>query len=150
MRTVGVVALFLLVFSTPVLAQKTKEYRIGGIDTGEGYLRHCPKIHPNMPFGEVLHANYCYGYVRGIIDYNRVLNAFPGLVDPKKNIALSFSIFCPPENLGSAEADKILRKYMEEHPERLNRPTASLVADALAKDYPCTAAAPKGEPGTER
>lgn len=118
---------------------ETHDYRIGGVETGEGYLRECPAVRANMQFSEVLKANYCFGYVRGIIDYNRVLNTFPGMVDPKKDVAMTFSIFCPPNSLGSAEADALLRQYIERHPDQRSRATASLAARAFAEAYPCPA-----------
>lgn len=130
MRSVSLAAFFLLVSCSPVLAQHTITIPLGDIGTGERYLRECPKVHPDMTFEEVTKTNYCLGYLRGILDFHSVLHVYPGL-----------NLFCPPK-LDNLEADKLLRQFLEQHPEHRNMPTAAVFGKALSDQYPCPATPP--------
>ena len=121
-------AVLFLFLSCPFLfAQKTVTIPLADVGTGERYLRECPKVHPNMSFEEVTKANYCFGYLRGVIDFHSVLHVYPGL-----------NLFCPPKGLGNAEADKLLRDFLDKHPEHRDMPTPALFGKVLDERYPCS------------
>ena len=128
MRFLAPIAAVCLMCSVVSTAQKKTEIPIGGIDSGEGFLQNCPEIHPNMPFEEVTRENYCLGFVRGVLEYNRVLQVGSGL-----------NLFCPPKDLPNADADALLREYIKRHPEHQKMPTAVLIAKAMSEKYACPA-----------
>lgn len=130
MRALCPAVLLLLISSVPALAQKTVTIPISDISTGERYLRECPKVHPDMTFVEVTRTNYCFGYLRGIIDFHAVLHEYPGL-----------NLFCPPKDLSNLDADALLRRFLEQHPEHHTMPTAALLGKVLADKYPCSTTA---------
>ena len=125
-------AFFLLLTCSHLCAQqRTITIPLADIGTGERYLRECPKVHPDMPFEEVTRINYCFGYLRGVVDFHSVLHVYPGL-----------NLFCPPRDLDNLAADRLLREFLDQHPEHRNMPTPALVGKALADRYPCPAASP--------
>lgn len=136
MRASYSAVLFLLISCSPALSQKTITIPLADIGTGERYLQNCPKVHPNMPFEEVTRINYCFGYLRGIIDLHSVLH----IVNPGLNL------FCPPKGLDNLEADRLLREFIDKHPEHRNMPTAALFGKALSEKYECAAAPPAQPP----
>jgi hypothetical protein len=135
MRAFFLGAVFLLIAWSQALAQKTITIPLADIGTGERYLRECPRVHPNMPFEEVTKTNYCFGYLRGVIDFHAVLHVYPGL-----------NLFCPAKEVGNIEADRMLRDFMDKHPEHRDMPTSALLGKALSEQYPCPAASPSQPP----
>lgn len=123
---ISVVVACVLTLAVAGLAQNTTTIKVPQIYTGESYVRDCPEIYPNMPFETVLKVNYCFGYVRGMVDYNSLLNVYPKL-----------NLFCPPRDMDIAQTDATIRKYIKEHPDQREMPITALIAKVLSDAYPC-------------
>ena len=70
---------------------------------------------------------FCLGYIWGIAESSAVFD----VADNK------FIMFCSPAGSTSGQAQKIVVKYLEDHPEELHKEAAVLVAKALQRAFPC-------------
>ena len=68
------------------------------------------------------------GYIQGLLDSYTVFSTR----DP------SLNIYCMPlKGVSSSQARKVITKWLEEHPKRLDEQARILVFHALAEAYPC-------------
>jgi len=68
------------------------------------------------------------GYIQGLLDSYTVFSTR----DP------SLNIYCMPvKGVSSSQARKVIIKWLEEHPQRLDEQARLLVFHALAEAYPC-------------
>ena|GEM_PF-1066994 len=68
------------------------------------------------------------GYIQGLLDSYTVFSTR----DP------SLNIYCMPlKGVSSSQARKVIVKWLEEHPQRLNEQARILVFHALLEAYPC-------------
>lgn len=67
---------------------------------------------------DAIDAGFYIGYVQG---------AAEALTD----------VLCLPEKLSAAQAEEIVGKYLQAHPEKRKKHAALLVRNALAEAYPC-------------
>jgi len=128
MRPVLVV-LFLFSATFAFAQNKTTQIVIPGVETGESLLRECPELRPNLSFEDTVKVNYCLGFVRGVMDYNKLLH-----------FTLKLTLFCAPRELDNTAAYAATRQYIRDHPERTKMPASALVAGALSEKYPCSPA----------
>lgn len=72
-------------------------------------------------------AGYCYGLIDGVVQLgNSLPRAFP--------------THCFPSGVTYGQLVKVVMKYLEEHPEKLNGSATLLIAQALHEAFPCHAA----------
>lgn len=70
----------------------------------------------------------CVGYLRGVFD-SYTANVSAAYISP--------FICHPPEGLELGQIERIVTKYLNEHPEKLHKSGASLVLAAMGEAFPC-------------
>ena len=75
----------------------------------------------NAPF----QSGFCAGFVAGIAD---ILAADPLIIG---------QMVCAPLDVTTDQKRDVVKRYLEQHPERWHYAAASLVLDALAEAFPC-------------
>ena len=113
MKRCLVVAIFLV--AVPLLSAQTPTKLL--TDDGNTFLAQCAQN------GEASAPGFCTMYVGGVIDGAQISDK---------------PAFCLPENVSYGQMVRVSIKYMQEHPESLQHPTAALVITAHAKAFPCT------------
>lgn len=84
--------------------------------TGSELLELCEK--------ETFERVYCLGFIDGAIS---------GLVIGYS----SAPIFCIPDSGNLGQFERIVEKYLKEHPEELHEPAAGIVGYAVVEAFPC-------------
>src|SRR5262245_19561589 len=80
---------------------------------------------------EILRFRYCEAYTVAVADTLAWLKA--GLrASTAKNVK-----YCPPKGAESHQLTSVAVDYLRDHPEKRDLAAASLVANALAKGFPC-------------
>jgi Ssp1 endopeptidase immunity protein Rap1a len=89
-----------------------------GFFTGNDLWSHCPDK-------SAFSSGICLGFVAGIADVMGTGSAILG------------SKACIPEHGTAAQARDVVKRFLEQHPERRLYFATGLVADALADAFPC-------------
>ena len=81
----------------------------------------------------------CHGFFRGLSDTHSIYAA----------MGKGLHLYCLPRGVTQEQFERVAFKWMEAHPEYLDRPAAVLIVEALHEGFPCDE---KGEPvlDTER
>jgi RNA polymerase primary sigma factor len=66
----------------------------------------------------------------------KALSRSPIVVEERAKITL-MKHACPPSNSSTAQAVRIVVKYLRDNPERLHMPASVLVTDAIRSSFPC-------------
>ena len=80
---------------------------------------------------EIMRFRYCEAYIVGVADTLAWLKT--GL---RASIEKSVK-YCPPKGAESHQLTSVAVNYLRDHPEKRDLAAASLVANALAKGFPC-------------
>lgn len=114
--------------------------------TGEKLLYYCTKVisHQEETYTtgntydiaqDYVEGGICIGYLAAIGDmesnYKTILSA-----TDYTNKKLTH-IFCIPDTADSQQLAKVVIKYLNEHPEKLNQQASWLVIEAFSKYFPC-------------
>ena len=91
-------------------------------------------------FGAVAHSNdtallntgYCGGYIDGVTDVEAMWKA----VDKKAGIN-AHDHYCMPEEVTNGQVLKILKKWLDNNPEKLHWRADSIIHAALLEAFPC-------------
>ena len=84
--------------------------------------RRTEKVSPEDNF----RADYCMGYVEGILDSVKTLTKKEGK-----------RLFCIPPNMPRYETIRELVRYLGEHPDKLGGQSGAVTVDALQASLPC-------------
>jgi hypothetical protein len=76
---------------------------------------------------EHLNASFCSGYVEGVVDTMTGFAALPG----------SAATYCFPANADNNQLVRIVAKYLNDNPARLNEPAGLLVFKSMVDAFPC-------------
>lgn len=79
-----------------------------------------------------LDAGYCAGFMDGVVETEKFWDAFSRI--EKSGHPLTF---CIPQDVTNGQILQVFLKYLDDHPEELNKPAALLFAEALNKAFPC-------------
>ena len=90
----------------------------GGFYTGNDLWSHCSGK-------TAFDTGLCMGYVMGIADFMGTGIAIPGLRA------------CIPSSVTAGQAQDVVKRYLEQHPEQLYYTAASIAIDALEEAFPC-------------
>ena len=71
-------------------------------------------------------VGFCFGLMEGMMAMNQVYE-----------YRLKNALFCQPKDITSAQAARIVVKYLRDHPEELHQPGSILAYVALSKAFPC-------------
>ncbi len=77
------------------------------------------------------------GDLTGLGEMGICVGAINALMWLDKSLPPPFRIFCAPEGAGPGQAAKIIVKFLEAHPGRLNENYHMLMTDALRDAWPC-------------
>lgn len=87
-----------------------------------------------MARGDYVNGAHCLGYVQGVMDdhFSCQLNepSSAGALDPTKH-------FCLPDGVTPNQAVRVIVKWLEDHPARLQENAAELAGNALRDNFPC-------------
>lgn len=72
----------------------------------------------------------CLGFVEGFVQGIYVSDEF-------RNLPLDRGMTCPPAGISNLQFTHIIRKHIEEHPERAHMLTRNLASEALMQAFPC-------------
>lgn len=124
MRCINVIVIGLLSLLIGTSA-KAEELR----DDGNELLRDCAESpHGKLP-EDAFRFGTCIGYLSGIVDMHMVYARIPNL-----------PISCvPPERVSVRQVQRVVVKYLQEHPEQLHYTKFALVNIALNQAFPCSA-----------
>jgi hypothetical protein len=78
---------------------------------------------------EIVRFTYCKAYVVGVADSLAMFKAHLGV--------LTDVTYCVPKDADSHQLTSVAINYLRDHPEKRHLTGASLVANALAKGFPC-------------
>jgi hypothetical protein len=84
---------------------------------------------------------YCFGYIRGTIEsaeYARTLRY--ETIAPESDAASAISAppaLCIPADVTLGQLQKVIAKYMDNHPDELHRSASVLTIEAVSKAFPC-------------
>ena len=93
-------------------------------------MRFCEN--PSVRTGGEYDKGTCVGYVRGVID---------GTIDAWNTLLRSANgsqPFCAPAGVTVGQEQRIVLKYIKDHPEREHLLTSALVFRALSEAFPCS------------
>ena len=81
----------------------------------------------------VSESEFCYGYIRGIVEWN-------GFYEKYLENVIYKPIFCIGDNqIETNQLVKIAIKYMNDHPEELNKKGITILDSAFRQAFPCSA-----------
>ena len=104
-------------------------------ETGNEFLKECEpgttKAFSQLTDEEKLLGGACATYMRGFVGGIRVGEVRTGT-----------KMVCSPPGVEVLQAMKISVKWMNEHPQELNRPAVELIFRSLADAFPCAKPAP--------
>jgi hypothetical protein len=71
-------------------------------------------------------VGFCFGLMEGMMAMNQIYE-----------YRLKNALFCQPKSITSAQAARIVVKYLRDHPEELHQPGSILAYVALSEAFPC-------------
>jgi hypothetical protein len=97
--------------------------------TGSDMLDSCRAfLKDPMPSGQTFQAGMCAGYVMGIVDGLM----YAQIADPDRT-----AVCIPKTGYTIGQGVRVLTKYLEDHPEKLNLGISLIALDAYRKAFPC-------------
>ncbi len=109
--------------------------------TGEDLLRVCTEEGTNTTQGDIAFAKsvaeigVCLGYLAGIIDMSAYYTVILSATNcPNKKVTY---LFCIPDDATPTQKMKVVIKYLNDHPEELNKPAIGIVIEAYQQYFPC-------------
>ncbi len=130
MRSFLCCAVFLLISSCLVAQDDWKS-------DGSSLLRKCSLAvrifdGEKLSSADAVEGGFCLGYLSGSHDTDFMVQM---LEEHEKIILLKHP--CPPSNVSTEQAVRIVVKYLHDNPERLHMPASILVTDAIRSSFPC-------------
>ncbi len=86
-------------------------------------------------------AAMCAAYVQGAADAAEFYDSLLGLAGQGR-------VSCPPEGVTYEQLLRVVRKFLQDHPERLHENRTGLVVAALRTAFPCPGQTPQAPPPT--
>lgn len=129
------IIIILLCFCTPAISSQ--------VDTGLDLLKACKNAisvfehrASNIDIIEVsMGSSFCVGYIRGVSDTTKI--SYFGIMGKNGDLVAPFHYFCTPNEVGTEQEIRIVIKYLENHPEKLNQPMLYIIINALSAAFPC-------------
>ena len=81
---------------------------------------------------DAVEGGFCLGYIWGNQDTDHMVQ----MLEEHEKITL-LKHACPPSKASTAQAARIVVKYLRDNPERLHMPASVLVTDAIRSSFPC-------------
>jgi hypothetical protein len=96
------------------------------------------EVTPKLSQDEWAAAFYCLGFVQGAMDADAVWQT--ALTKALGAKAHSILFYCAPQGTSWPQIIRILVKWLEDNPDKLNLPGYDVINFAMSKTYPCPAA----------
>ena len=74
---------------------------------------------------EMMDATFCFGYIAGVLDVLRLWNA------------TNVKHFCIPEDVTNGQLHKVIKKWLDNNPEKLHWRADIIINNALIDGFPC-------------
>jgi Rap1a immunity proteins len=87
---------------------------------------------------EIVRFTYCKAYVVGVADALAMFKAHLEGGSFWSGLTGTSVKYCPPKGADSHQLTNVAIKYLRDYPEKRHLTAASLVANALAKGFPCS------------
>lgn len=97
--------------------------------SGSEFLEACKYV-DNANVAHTFDIANCLGWVDGFMEGVRISDEFR--TEPKEK-----GMTCPPAQVSVLQLERVIKKYIEERPERQHLPTRYLASEALIKAFPC-------------
>jgi hypothetical protein len=101
--------------------------------------QHMTDTSPKLSQAEWEAAWYCLGFVQGVMDADAVWQVGETQAHGTKNSNL---VYCAPQDASWPQIIRILVKWLEDNPEKLNLPGYVVMHDVMVRTYPCPATGP--------
>jgi hypothetical protein len=98
------------------------------------------EVTPKLSNDEWAAALYCLGFVQGTMDADAIWQTAETKALGAKARPLLF--YCAPQDASWPQIIRILMKWLEDNPEKLNLSGYDVINFAMSKAYPCPATAP--------
>ncbi len=96
------------------------------------------EVSPKLSQGEWTAAYYCLAFVQGVMDADAIWQTAETKALGAKSRSILF--YCVPQDVSWPQIIRILVKWLEDNPEKLNQPGYDVINFAMSKAYPCPAA----------
>lgn len=94
------------------------------------------EVSPKLSEQEWAAAFYCLGFVQGVMDADAIWQVGETQAHGTK------ARYCAPQDASWPQIIRILVKWLEDNPEKLNLPGYDVINFAMSKAYPCPATDP--------
>jgi len=98
--------------------------------SGNNFLEICKHVDEEPDVRYTLNNGVCLGWLQGYIEGLTVSDEFHQTPADKK-------MTCPPAEVTAIQFVRIIKKYIDEHPERAHVGTRYLASEALIRAFPC-------------
>jgi hypothetical protein len=93
------------------------------------------EVSPKLNRDELAAGFYCLGFVQGVVDADNIWQtAEKKALGSKANPLVSY---CVPDDVSWPQLVRVLVKWLEDNPAKLNLPGYDVIHMALDKAYPC-------------
>ncbi len=138
---IGFFTASLLMLSLPANSDEGKEY----MQSGNYLLTACKQAlnatDTNQRWTE--QATYCVSYITGYIAGSSnttfalwVRKYGPSSITPERAYS-EFGVVCMPDNVTNAQIERVVVRYLDNHPSDLNKSSGFLMMQALQDAWPC-------------
>ncbi len=130
MRTIGGAVAFLLICGCLFAQEDWK-------GDGSGLLAKCTLAvrafdGEKLSSSDAAEGEFCVGYVLGVHDMDFTVQ----MLEEHEKVSL-MKHACSPSNASTAQAVRVVVKYLRNNPERPHMPASVLVTDAIRSAFPC-------------
>jgi hypothetical protein len=87
---------------------------------------------PSVTTKEMLDSAYCGGYIAGVIDSQTMQFAMDGMDHVKGR-----NRYCRPEEVTNGQVLKVLKKWLDNNPEKLHLRADTIILTAMLEAFPC-------------
>jgi hypothetical protein len=99
-------------------------------DSGTGFLEACKNVELDYAPSYAINNALCMGWMLGFTQGATTSEEFGG-------IPLEKRMSCPSEKVTAIQFYRVIKKYLDEHPERAHMVTRYLASEALIQAFPC-------------
>jgi hypothetical protein len=99
-------------------------------DSGNGFLEACKSVERDFDQNHAFDSGICMGWIQGFVEGLTVSDEFRQTPAEKRMI-------CPSKEVTLIQFFRVVKKHIDEQPERAHLATRYLASEALVKAFPC-------------
>lgn len=131
MRLIGIAsAVCLVICFLPCKQVDAGDRTVNIMESGNSFLEACKHVDDDADINNVLMNGICLGFMQGFTQGATVTDEF-------HNTPLNDRMFCPDPQVTVIQYIRVVRKYIDAHPERAHMPTRYLASEAFITAFPC-------------